>query len=130
MAETTYYGWGRRKEAVAKVWLKEGAGKFIINKMEIADYFKRPTLELIAKQPLVKTNTLNKFDIAVEVRGSGVAGQVGAIRNGIGWALIEASEEYRPLLRRAGLLTRDPRRHERKKYGLAGRRKKYQFSKR
>ncbi|MBU0567480.1 30S ribosomal protein S9 [bacterium] len=130
MAETVYYGRGTRKEASAKVWLTEGTGKFVINKMEMADYFKRPTLELIAKQPLVRTNTLDRFDITVEVKGGGVAGQVGAIRHGISRALVEANEEFRPPLRKAGLLTRDPRSHERKKYGLAGRRKKYQFSKR
>lgn len=130
MAETVYYGRGTRKEASAKVWLTEGTGKFVINKMEMADYFKRPTLELIAKQPLVRTNTLDRFDITVEVKGGGVAGQVGAIRHGISRALVEANEEFKPSLRKAGLLTRDPRSHERKKYGLAGRRKKYQFSKR
>lgn len=132
MAQTTkYYGTGRRKSSVARVYLVPGTGKITINKTDIDEYFGLETLKVVVRQPLVLTNTLDKFDVIVNVKGGGYTGQAGAIRHGISRALLEAdSDAYRPQLKAAGFLTRDPRMKERKKYGLKKARRAPQFSKR
>ena len=130
MAKVQYWGTGRRKTSVARVRLIPGDGKFLINGRDIEEYFGLETLKGIARQPLVLTETLGKFDVLVNVRGGGFTGQAGAIRHGISRALIKADEELRPILKKAGYLTRDPRMKERKKYGLKGARRAPQFSKR
>jgi len=130
MTKVQYYGTGRRKSAIARVRLIPGEGNFTINGRSIDDYFGLETLKVIARQPLVLTGTENKFDIIVNVKGGGFTGQAGAIRHGIARALLQADEELRPALKKAGFLTRDPRMKERKKYGLKKARKAPQFSKR
>lgn len=130
MASARYYGTGRRKNSVARVYLIPGTGKITINKRDIDDYFGLETLKTIVRQPLVATDTLDKFDVLVNVKGGGFTGQAGAIRHGISRALLEADPEYRPTLKSAGYLTRDPRMKERRKYGLKKARKAPQFSKR
>lgn len=126
-----FYGTGRRKKSVARVRLYAGTGSVTINDREIDDYFGLETLKLIVRQPLTLTGTADKFDIECRVAGGGVTGQAGAIRHGIARALLQYnSEELRPLLKKAGYLTRDPRMKERKKYGLKGARRAPQFSKR
>ena len=125
-----YYGTGRRKKSVARVRLVPGSGIVTINKRSIDDYFGLETLKTILNQPLVLTNTIGKFDVIVNVSGGGFTGQAGAIRHGIARALLEVDEEFRPLLKQAGYLTRDPRMKERKKYGLKAARRAPQFSKR
>ncbi|HOQ16316.1 MAG: 30S ribosomal protein S9 [Epulopiscium sp.] len=130
MAEARYYGTGRRKKSIARVYLVPGNGNFKINKRDIEEYFGLETLKVIAKQPLVLTNTVDKFDVLVNVYGGGYTGQAGAIRHGIARALLQADPELRPVLKKAGFLTRDPRMKERKKYGLKGARRAPQFSKR
>lgn len=126
-----FYGTGRRKESVARVRLYAGSGSITINDRDIDDYFGLETLKLIVRQPLNLTGTLAKFDIECRVTGGGVTGQAGAIRHGISRALLQFnSEEFRPLLKKAGFLTRDPRMKERKKYGLKAARRAPQFSKR
>jgi small subunit ribosomal protein S9 len=130
MAQAMYYGTGRRKSSVARVYLLRGKGKIIINKREIDAYFGLETLKLIVRQPLELTGTLAKFDIKVNVFGGGYTGQAGAIRHGISRALLVADEDFRQPLKKAGFLTRDPRMKERKKYGLKGARRAPQFSKR
>ena len=121
---------GRRKSSVARVYMSEGTGKITINKRDIDDYFGLETLKVVVRQPLVLTGTEGKFDVSVNVKGGGFTGQAGAIRHGISRALLEADGEYRPQLKAAGFLTRDPRMKERKKYGLKGARRAPQFSKR
>lgn len=119
MAKTTkFYGTGRRKSSVARVYLTPGTGKIMINKKDMDDYFGLDTLKLIVNQPFVVTNTVGKFDVLVNVRGGGFTGQAGAIRHGISRALLEADADNRPALKKAGYLTRDSRMKERKKYGL------------
>ena len=130
MASTKFYGTGRRKSSVARVYLVPGTGKITINKRDIDDYFGLETLKVIVRQPLVATETDGKFDILVNVKGGGYTGQAGAIRHGISRALLEADADYRPVLKSAGYLTRDPRMKERKKYGLKAARRAPQFSKR
>ena len=130
MAAVSYYGTGRRKSAVARVYLLPGKGNITINKRGIDDYFGLETLKLIVRQPLELTGTLAKFDINVNVYGGGYTGQAGAIRHGISRALLIADGDFRQPLKRAGFLTRDPRMKERKKYGLKGARRAPQFSKR
>ncbi len=130
MASTKYYGTGRRKKSIARVYLVPGTGKITINKRDIDEYLGLETLKLIVRQPLAATETADKFDVIVNVRGGGVSGQAGAIRHGISRALLEADSEYRPALKAAGFLTRDPRMKERKKYGLKAARRAPQFSKR
>ena len=130
MAAVSYYGTGRRKSAVARVYLLPGKGDIIINKRGIDDYFGLETLKLIVRQPLELTGTTGKFDIKVNVFGGGYTGQAGAIRHGLARALVTANEEYKPILKKAGFLTRDPRMKERKKYGLKAARRAPQFSKR
>ncbi|MGI6365888.1 MAG: 30S ribosomal protein S9 [Bacillota bacterium] len=131
MAKVQYFGTGRRKNAVARVRLVPGDGKVIINKRDIDDYFGGlETLKLIVAQPLEATQTNGKFDVLVNVHGGGISGQAGAIRHGIARALLKVDGELRPILKKAGYLTRDPRMKERKKYGLKAARRAPQFSKR
>ena len=130
MASERYYGTGRRKTSVARVYLVPGTGKITINKRDIEDYLGLEVLRMTVRQPLVATETNEKFDVCVNVLGGGMAGQAGAIRHGISRALLEADQDYRPVLRKAGFLTRDPRMKERKKYGLKAARRAPQFSKR
>ena len=130
MAKVDYSAVGRRKKAVARVRLVAGDGKIVINKRDIDSYFGLETLKLIVRQPLVTTETVGKVDIVATVTGGGVTGQAGAIRHGVARALLLSNEEYRPTLKAAGLLTRDPRMKERKKYGLKAARRAPQFSKR
>ncbi len=113
-----YYGTGRRKKSIARVYLVPGTGKITINKRDIDEYLGLETLKLIVRQPLVATETTDKFDVMVNVRGGGFSGQAGAIRHGISRALLQADADFRPVLKKAGYLTRDPRMKERKKYGL------------
>jgi small subunit ribosomal protein S9 len=121
---------GRRKESIARVYVRPGSGKTIVNGRELTSYLGRETLVLQVKQPLEATETLDKFDISATVSGGGASGQAGALRLGIARALVKIDETCHGVLKARGLLTRDPRMKERKKYGLAGRRKKFQFSKR
>ena len=125
-----YYGTGRRKSSVARVYLVPGKGEIKINKRSIDDYYGLETLKVIVRQPLVATQTEDKFDVLVNVYGGGYTGQAGAIRHGISRALLEVDAEYRPVLKKEGYLTRDPRMKERKKYGLKAARRAPQFSKR
>lgn len=125
-----FYGTGRRKSSVARVRVYEGSGNITVNARDIDDYFGLETLKLIVRQPLNLTETLGKFDIVCTVAGGGVSGQAGAIRHGLSRALLQFSAELRPLLKKAGFLTRDPRMKERKKYGLKAARRAPQFSKR
>ena len=125
-----FYGTGRRKNAIARVRLVEGNGKITINGKDIDEFFGLETLKVIVRQPLTVTNTTAKYDVIANVKGGGFTGQAGAIRHGIARALNEANSEYRPTLKSAGFLTRDPRMKERKKYGLKKARKAPQFSKR
>ncbi len=129
-AKPYFYGTGRRKKSVARVRIVPGTGAITINKRDIDDYFGLETLKLIVNQPFGVTNTMGKFDIICTVAGGGITGQAGAIRHGVARALLQADETYRPLLKKAGLLTRDPRMKERKKYGLKAARRAPQFSKR
>lgn len=130
MAKVQYYGTGRRKKSVARVRLVPGDGNIIINGRTIDDYFGLETLKVIVRQPLNITKTIDKFDVFVNVVGGGFTGQAGAIRHGVARALLKADEEFKPVLKKAGFLTRDPRMKERKKYGLKGARRAPQFSKR
>ena len=130
MAVAQYYGTGRRKSSVARVRLVPGTGKITVNKRELNDYFGRQTLELIVKQPLNLTNTVEQYDVIATVAGGGPSGQAGAIRHGISRALLDVDGELRQSLKKAGFLTSDPRMKERKKYGLKKARKASQFSKR
>ena len=130
MATVKFYGTGRRKSSVARVYLVAGSGKIVVNKRDIDDYFSLETLKTIVRQPLALTETVEKFDVLVTVRGGGTTGQAGAIRHGISRALLEADADYRPSLKKAGFLTRDSRMKERKKYGLKKARKAPQFCKR
>ena len=131
MAKTErLYGTGRRKKSVARVYLVPGKGDIKINKRSLDEYFGLETLKVIVKQPLVATETEGKFDILVNVHGGGYTGQAGAIRHGIARALLKVDADYRPVLKKAGYLTRDPRMKERKKYGLKAARRAPQFSKR
>ena len=125
-----YYGTGRRKSSVARVRLYAGTGKITINGRDIDDYFGLETLKMVVRQPLNTTSTLGKVDIVATVEGGGVSGQAGALRHGISRALLQHGDEMRPILKKAGLLTRDPRMKERKKYGLKAARRAPQFSKR
>ena len=130
MANTKNYGTGRRKSSVARVYLVPGTGKITINKRDIDEYFGLDTLKVIVRQPLVATETSDKFDVLVNVKGGGYTGLAGAIRHGISRALLTVDGDYRPVLKKAGFLTRDPRMKERKKYGLKAARRAPQFSKR
>ncbi len=130
MANNKFYGTGRRKKSIARVYLVPGKGNITINKRSIDEYFGFETLKVIVRQPLTVTDTLEKFDVLVNVHGGGYTGQAGAIRHGISRALLQVDAEYRPLLKKEGFLTRDPRMKERKKYGLKAARRAPQFSKR
>ena len=130
MAQVQYYGTGRRKSSVARVRLVPGEGRIIINNREVEQYIPFEALREVIKQPLTATETIGSYDVLVNVNGGGYTGQAGEIRHGISRALLEVDPEYRGTLKRAGLLTRDPRMKERKKYGLKGARKAPQFSKR
>ncbi len=130
MADVRYYGTGRRKNAIARVWLVPGSGKFSINGRELEEYFDKKTLVMIVKQPMELTSTLANFDVIANVYGGGISGQAGAVRHVISRALVAADGEYRPALKAAGFMTRDPRMKERRKYGLKKARKASQFSKR
>lgn len=124
------YATGRRKESVARVWLKTGSGKIVVNQKELLEYFSRPTLEMIIRQPFAVTNTEGQYDVKATVNGGGLSGQAGAMLLGISRALLKNNPELKKSLRDAGFLTRDPREKERKKYGQPGARKRFQFSKR
>ncbi|MBR6626508.1 MAG: 30S ribosomal protein S9 [Lachnospiraceae bacterium] len=131
MAKTErYYGTGRRKKSIARVYLVPGKGDVIINKRNMDEYFGLETLKVIVRQPMVATETVDKYDVLVNVRGGGYTGQAGAIRHGIARALLTVDSDFRPVLKKAGFLTRDPRMKERKKYGLKAARRAPQFSKR
>jgi small subunit ribosomal protein S9 len=130
MADIQYYGTGRRKTSTARVYLRPGTGAIIVNRRSFEEYFPNEALRMIIRQPLNLTETTGKFDILVNVLGGGTAGQAGAVRHGITRALMEFNADLRPALKRAGLVTRDPRQKERKKYGQKGARKRFQFSKR
>ena len=131
MANTErYYGTGRRKKSIARVYLVPGTGNVTINKRSMDEYFGLETLKVIVRQPLVATENTDKFDVIVNVKGGGYTGQAGAIRHGIARALLQADADFRPVLKKAGYLTRDPRMKERKKYGLKAARRAPQFSKR
>jgi len=130
MGEITYQATGRRKTSVARVILKPGSGKIEVNRKEVGRYFPRETLQMIVRQPLELVGMHNKLDVKASVKGGGLSGQAGAVRHGIARALTVVDSDLRPKLKKEGLLTRDPRMKERKKYGLAGARKRFQFSKR
>jgi len=130
LSNTQYYGTGRRKTATARVFLRPGTGEIKVNDHSLDDYFGNDVLKMIVRQPLLLTETAEKFDILATVEGGGVAGQAGALRHGITRALLELDGELRSRLKAAGFVTRDPRKKERKKYGLAGARARFQFSKR
>lgn len=130
MAEPVYVATGKRKNAIARVRIKPGTGKIVVNGREAPEYFHRMTSILLIEQPMELTSTIGRFDVFATVNGGGLTGQAGALRHGITRALLLMDVALRPILKRAGLLTRDPRVKERKKYGLAGARRAYQFSKR
>ena len=130
MADIQYYGTGRRKTSTARVYLRPGSGKITVNKRDFNAYFPNEALQMIIRQPLTLTETVEQFDILVNVDGGGTAGQAGAVRHGITRALMEFNQDLRPALKKAGLVTRDPRQKERKKYGQKGARARFQFSKR
>ncbi len=130
MADIQYYGTGRRKTSTARVYLRPGAGDVVVNRKPFDRYFPNETLRMIIRQPLQLTETTTKFDLLINVKGGGPSGQAGAIRHGITRALMEFNADLRPMLKQAGLVTRDPRIKERKKYGQKGARKRFQFSKR
>ena len=130
MAEIQYYGTGRRKTSVARVYLRPGSGKIVVNRRDFDEYFPNQVLKMVIRQPLLLTETADKFDILINVNGGGQTGQAGAIRHGISRALLEYNGELRPQLKAVGFLTRDARKVERKKYGQPKARKRFQFSKR
>jgi small subunit ribosomal protein S9 len=130
MAEKTFYATGKRKSSIARVWMKPGAGKITVNEDELENYFSLDTARVMVSQPLELTGTVGQFDISVTVKGGGIKGQAGAIRHGITRALLAIKDEFREVLKKAGLITRDSRVKERKKYGQKGARKRFQYSKR
>ena len=130
MADIQYYGTGRRKTAVARVFLRPGSGKITVNRRDFDEFFPNQVVKMVIRQPLLLTETADKFDILINVNGGGSTGQSGAIRHGISRALLEYNAELRPRLKAAGFLTRDARKVERKKYGQPKARKRFQFSKR
>ena len=130
MATAKFYGTGRRKKSIARVYLVPGTGNITINKRSIDEYFGLETLKVVVRQPLVATETVDKYDVIVTVKGGGYTGQAGAVRHGIARALLQVDDDFRPVLKKAGFLTRDPRMKERKKYGLKAARRAPQFSKR
>jgi len=129
MAEQRFYATGKRKSAIARVYMKAGNGNIVVNKRSYEEYFPRPSLKMLIKQPLDITGKKDQFDLYINVTGGGVAGQAGAVKHGISKALLEYDAELRSVLKKAGFLTRDARVKERKKYGQPGARKRFQFSK-
>ncbi len=130
MEQARFYGTGRRKTSVARVWLKPGDGKITVNTLDVGEYLPRKTLQMIVRQPFEATNTSGRYNVVATVEGGGQAGQAGAIRHGIARALLAGDETHKEALRRGGFLTRDSRKKERKKYGQKGARARFQFSKR
>ena len=130
MPEKTFYATGRRKTSIARIWMKPGQGKIQVNDQDLNSYFKLETAKMMIFQPLELTGTLGQFDISATVLGGGIKGQAGAIRHGITRGLLSVKDEFRESLKKAGLITRDPRKKERKKYGQKGARKRFQYSKR
>ncbi|NLN38409.1 MAG: 30S ribosomal protein S9 [Smithella sp.] len=130
MTAERFYATGKRKSAIARVYMKPGSGNIVVNKRSYEEYFPRPSLKMIIRQPLEITGKNNQFDFYINVAGGGVAGQAGAVKHGISKALLAADADLRPILKKAGFLTRDARVVERKKYGQPGARKRFQFSKR
>lgn len=130
MEEKRYYATGKRKTAIARVWMKEGSGTLVVNKRDFDDYFTGDNLRMLIQQPLEVTGQMSKFDFYINVRGGGISGQAGAVKHGISKTLLEYDAALRPVLKKAGFLTRDSRIKERKKYGQPGARKRFQFSKR
>ncbi len=130
MAEQKYYATGKRKTSIARVWMKPGTGEIVVNKRPLDVFFGRETSKMVIRQPLELTDNMGKFDISINVSGGGISGQAGAIKHGITKALLEVDPELRATLKQAGFITRDSRIKERKKYGRAGARKSFQFSKR
>lgn len=130
MEEKRYYATGKRKTAIARVWMKEGRGTLVVNKRDFDDYFTGDNLRMLIQQPLEVTGQMSKFDFYINVRGGGISGQAGAVKHGISKALLEYDATLRSVLKKAGFLTRDSRIKERKKYGQPGARKRFQFSKR
>lgn len=130
MPEKTFYATGKRKTSIARVWMRPGAGKVTVNDQELGSYFRLETAKVMVSQPLELTGTLGQFDISATVQGGGIIGQAGALRHGITRALLTVKDEFREILKKAGLITRDSRIKERKKYGQKGARKRFQFSKR
>jgi small subunit ribosomal protein S9 len=130
MPEKTFYATGRRKTSIARIWMKPGQGKIQVNDQDLNNYFKLETAKMMIFQPLELTGTLGQFDISATVQGGGIKGQAGAIRHGITRGLLAVKDEFRESLKKAGLITRDPRKKERKKYGQKGARKRFQYSKR
>ncbi|MEA1935200.1 MAG: 30S ribosomal protein S9 [Thermodesulfobacteriota bacterium] len=130
MEEKRYYATGKRKTAIARVWMKEGSGTLVVNKRDFDDYFTGDNLRMLIQQPLEVTGQMSKFDFYINVRGGGISGQAGAVKHGISKALLEYDATLRSVLKKAGFLTRDSRIKERKKYGQPGARKRFQFSKR
>ncbi|PKN70824.1 MAG: 30S ribosomal protein S9 [Deltaproteobacteria bacterium HGW-Deltaproteobacteria-12] len=130
MTQERYYATGKRKSAIARIYMKSGSGNIVVNKRNYEEYFTRPSLKMIIRQPFEITGKNGQFDLYVNVSGGGVAGQAGAVKHGISKALLEYDVQLRPILKKAGFLTRDARIKERKKYGQPGARKRFQFSKR
>ena len=130
MPEKTIYATGKRKSSIARIWMKPGGGKVAVNHQEMDKYFTLETAKMMIFQPFELTGTLGQFDISVNVNGGGIKGQAGAIRHGVTRALLAVKDEFREVLKKAGLITRDPRTKERKKYGQKGARKRFQYSKR
>ena len=130
MTQQRYYATGKRKSAIARVYMKTGNGNIVVNKRSYDEYFSRPSLKMIIKQPFEITGKIDQFDLYINVNGGGVSGQAGAVKHGISKALLEYDAELRGILKKAGFLTRDARIKERKKYGQPGARKRFQFSKR
>ncbi len=130
MAEQKYYATGKRKTSIARIWMKPGTGEIVVNKRPLDVFFGRETSKMVIRQPLELTDNMGKFDISINVSGGGISGQAGAIKHGITKALLEVNPELRATLKQAGFITRDSRIKERKKYGRAGARKSFQFSKR
>ncbi len=130
MAEKTFYATGKRKSSIARIWMRPGNGKITVNDRELDNYFPVETAKVMVFQPFELTGTLGQFDLAINVHGGGIKGQAGAIRHGITRALLTVKDEFRDVLKKAGLITRDSRIKERKKYGQKGARKRFQFSKR
>jgi small subunit ribosomal protein S9 len=130
MPEQSFHAVGKRKTSVARIWLRPGTGRIVVNARAFEEYFPRETTRMLISQPLILTNTVSRFDIYANVNGGGMSGQAGAVKHGISRALLEVDPDMRPVLKKAGFLTRDPREKERKKYGQRRARARFQYSKR